>query len=188
MRLAHVLILALVAPVAIASASADDGGGWHLNAAAGRAIIDEQFDDGTLLDTSSTAFRFSLGYRFGDYIGLEAGYHNFGDFEQETLIDGTPADVSLSADGFTLALTGRIPLGERVAILGRAGAFFWNGRAQINDVTSASPDDTNLLLGLGVGYQVAAPLMITADVSHYALDDADSTVFSIGLEYRFGQR
>lgn len=96
--------------------------------------------------------------------------------------------VSLSADGFTLALTGRIPLGEHVAILGRAGAFFWNGRAQINDVTSASPDDTNLLLGLGLGYQVAAPLMITADVSHYSLEDADSTVFSLGLEYRFGRR
>ncbi|MEM9385610.1 MAG: hypothetical protein AAGA68_11160 [Pseudomonadota bacterium] len=54
---------------------------------------------------------------------MEVGYHDFGDFEQETPIDGTPADVSLSAD-----------------------------------------------------------------ISHYALEDADSTVFSLGIEYRFGRR
>ncbi len=187
MRTTPLIALSLLTLLASAAASADPAG-FHVGTAVGRALLDEQFDDGTRVDTDSTAFRFTLGYRFGDYLGLEAGYHRFGDFQQEVVVDGVPADVSIGADGFTAAVTGRVPLGERFSVLGRAGLYFWNGTAQINDVSSASPDDTNLLLGLGLGFRVASPLTLTADVSHYDLEDAESTVFSLGLDYRFGAR
>ncbi len=187
MRTTPLIALTLLALLASAAANADPAG-FHLGTAVGRALLDEQFDDGTRIDTDSTAFRLTLGYRFGEYLGLEAGYHRFGDFRQDAIVDGIPAEVSIGADGFTAAVTGRLPLGERFSVLGRAGLFFWNGTAQINGVSSASPDDTNLLLGLGLGYRVASPLTLTADVSHYDLEDAQSTVFSLGLEYRFGAR
>lgn len=164
-------------------AHADNG--FFVGGSIGSAELSDDFD-GLNIDTDATSFRIVGGWRFNDYFAVEGGYHDFGDFEQQIDINGTPATASLSADGFTLGVSGYLPLGERFSLLGRFGMFFWDGNAEINNVSQATPEDSNPYFGAGVGYAVTESFLISGDLTRYELEDANSNVFSIGFQYRFG--
>jgi OOP family OmpA-OmpF porin len=159
--------------------------GFFVGGSIGSAELSDDFD-GLNIDTDATSFRIVGGWRFNDYFAVEGGYHDFGDFEQQVDINGTPATANLSADGFTLGVGGNLPLGERFSLLGRFGMFFWDGNAEINNVSQATPEDSNPYFGAGVGYAVTESLLISGDLTRYELEDANSNVFSIGFQYRFG--
>ena len=159
-------------------------GGFYVGASVGNANLNEDFD-GLVVDDDSTSFRFAMGWRFNDYFSLEGGYHNFGDFEQVFDDVGGPSTAKLSADGFTLGAVGSVPVSERFALTGRAGMFFWNGSAEINNVSQATPEDSNLYLGAGVRFDVNRRFQLTADWTRYELKSAVSGVFSVGLQYQF---
>ena len=177
-------ILVATALCALTHVTACGDSGLILGASVGSAELSEDIDgfDG---DASSTAYRLTVGWRFSDYLAVEAGYHNFGDFDQTFDISGTPIDVSLKADGFTFGGVGSLPLGDRIALFARAGAFFWDGDADINNVTQATPEDTNLYVGVGARLALTERLSLTADASRYDLDDTSSSVFSAGFDIRF---
>jgi len=63
--------------------------------------------------------------------------------------------------------------------------FFWNGSAEVNNVSQATPEDTNLYLGVGVSFDVGKRLQLTGDWTRYELESAASGVFSVGLQYGF---
>ncbi len=116
-----------------------------------------------------------------------ATYHNFGDFEQDFTINGVRHRAKLSADGYTLGVQGSYPVANKVDILGRAGWFFWDGEAEINNVSQASPEETNPYLGLGLSYALTESFSVNGDWTHYELESTNSDVFSIGFQFRFGQ-
>lgn len=182
MKIKRILVAAALWALTPVTAFADSG--LILAASVGSAELSEDFD-GFDVDASSTAYRLTVGWRFSDYLAVEAGYHNFGDFDQTLDISGTPIDVSLKADGFTFGGVGSLPLGDRFALFARAGAFFWDGDADINNVTQATPEDTNLYLGVGARLALTERLSLTADASRYDLDDTSSSVFSAGFDIRF---
>jgi OOP family OmpA-OmpF porin len=157
---------------------ADDG--LFVAASVGSANLSEDFD-GFDVDADSTAYRATAGWRFSDYLAVEVGYQNFGRFDQTVDVAGAPTRVSLKADGFTLGGIVILPLGNRWSLFARGGAFFWDGDADINGVTAATPEDSNLYLGAGVRLTLSARWSLTADGSRYELDDTSSTVFSFGL-------
>ena len=161
-------------------------GGFFIGGSIGKASLNDDFD-GLVVDDSTTAYRIVGGWRFNDYFALEGGYHDFGDFEQEFDDNGTTSVAKLSADGFTLGASGALPLGERFALTGRAGMFFWNGTAEINNVSQATPEDKNLYLGAGVRFNVTEKFRLTGDWTRYELESTPSNVYSIGLEYQFGK-
>lgn len=172
------LTLLLLAPCAA------QAGDLVVGASIGSADLDEDFD-GFNVNDSSTAFRLTAGWQFNEHFALEAGYHNFGDFE--SVLDGVPGldRARLSADGFTFGAAGSLPVSERFSLTARAGAFFWNGSAKINNVTVASPDDVNPFFGAGLSFDVSESFALTADWTRYELDGVNSGVASIGLQYRF---
>ena len=159
-------------------------GGFFLSAGVGRSELSEDFD-GFEIDAGSTAWRIAAGWRFNDYFSLEGGYNNFGRFDQDVDIDGTPVRVSLKADGFTLGGTASLPVGERFDLFARAGAYFWDGDGDLNGVTAATPEDTNLYFGAGLRFDLGERWSLTGDGSRYQLEDASSTVFSLGVDVRF---
>jgi OOP family OmpA-OmpF porin len=159
-------------------------GDFYLGASIGYATLNEDFD-GLHVDDNSTAFRMFAGWSFNDYFSLEGGYHNFGDFEQTFDDVGGPSTAKLSADGFTFGATGRVPVSERIALTGRAGMFFWDGTAEINDVSQATPSDSNLYLGAGASFDVSRNFQLTGDWTRYELESTTSGVFSVGFQYRF---
>jgi opacity protein-like surface antigen len=88
------LILAAVIVAALTPAAAVADSGIYLAANVGQAELSENFD-GFEVDSDSTAFRVALGWRFNDYLAIDAGYSNFGRFEQSFDIDGTITEISL---------------------------------------------------------------------------------------------
>ncbi len=160
--------------------------GFFVGGSIGSAQLSEDFD-GLNIDTSSTSFRILGGWRFNDYFAVEGGYHDFGDFEQKIDVNGTRVSASLSADGFTLGVGGYFPLGERFSVTGRFGMFYWNGRAEINNVSQATPEDNNPYFGAGISYALSDDFLVTGDMTRYELEDAASNVFSIGFQYRFNR-
>lgn len=163
------------------------GSGLYAGGSIGSAGLKENFD-GLTIDTSSTAFRMFGGWRFNDYFAVEGGYHNFGDFEQSFDIDGTAVTASLSADGFTLGVAGNLPVGERFSVIGRFGMFFWDGNAEINNVSQATPEDSNPYFGIGVGYAITESFLLTGDITRLELEDATSNVISLGFQFRFNAK
>lgn len=182
MKTQSILIAAALCALSPVPTLADNG--FFLAASVGSAELSEDFE-GFDVDADSTAYRITVGWRFSDYLAVEGGYHNFGDFDQTFDISGVPTEVSLKADGFTLGGVASLPLGDRWSLFARAGAFFWDGDADINNVTQASPEDTNLYLGAGARLALSDRLSLTADGSHYDLDDTSSTVLSVGFDVRF---
>jgi OOP family OmpA-OmpF porin len=177
---------AAVAVVIIAfsplTAIADSG--FFLGGAIGSASLDEDFD-GLIVDSSTTSIRLVAGWRFNDYFAFEGGYHSFGDFEDTLDIGGVPTPVSVKADGWTLGGIASIPVGEQFSLFGRVGAFFWDGDAEVNNISVATPEDSNLYLGAGADYAFTEKFSLTGDWTRYELEDAASNVFSIGFQFRF---
>ncbi|MEM8815478.1 MAG: porin family protein [Pseudomonadota bacterium] len=171
-------ILALTPFTAIAD------NGLYVGGSIGAASLTEDFDDFDI-DADSTAFRIVAGWQFNDYFSLEGGYHRFGAFEQTFDIGGEAVDVAVKADGFTLGATGAIPLGERFALYGRAGSFFWDGDAEINSVSQARPEDTNLYIGAGAKFAISDRISLLGDWTRYELEDTESDVASFGLVVSF---
>jgi len=155
-------ILAAVAIAALTPSLAFADKGLFVAASVGSAELSESFD-----------------------LAIDGGYHNFGRFDQTFDDAGTPIDVSLKADGFTLGAIGSLPIGDRFSLFARAGAFFWDGDAEINNLSVASPEDTNFYFGAGARLALTERLSATVDGSRYDLDGTDSTVLSVGLDFRF---
>jgi len=170
--------------LAVAPLTATADGHLYVGGSIGSASLSEDFD-GFDIDADSTAFRLVAGWQFNDYFSLEGGYHNFGTFEQSFDAGGDRVDVNLEADGFLLGATGAIPLGGKFALYGRGGFFFWDGDAQINDVSQARPEDTNLYIGAGIKFAISDRLSLLGDWTRYELDDTRSNVASLGLTFSF---
>ena len=178
-------VTALLFTLALCPLSAVAENGFYVGASIGTAGLDEDFD-GLAIDDNSTSYRLVAGYKFNDNFSLEGGYHDFGDFEQDIDINGVISRVSLTADGFTLGATASVPLSDQFSLFGRAGWFFWAGDAEINNVSQATPEDSNLYLGGGISFAVSDRLNLIGDWSRYELDGVNSGVFSVGIQFGFG--
>jgi len=176
--------IAATAILALTPLTAAAEGRFYVGGSIGSASLTEDFD-GFDVAADSAAFRLIAGWQFNDYFSVEGGYHNFGSFEQTFDLNGEPVDVSLEADGFTLGATGTIPLGEKFALYGRAGSFFWDGDAEINSVSQARPEDTNLYFGAGAKYAITDRFSLVGDWTRYELEDSQSDVASLGLTISF---
>ena len=176
--LAAATILALLPLTAAAE------GGLYIGGSIGSASLNEDFD-GFDVDTGSTAFRLIIGWQFNDYFSLEGGYHKFGTFTQDVDSGNELVRISLKADGFVLGATGTVPLGDKFSFYGRAGSFFWDGDAEINSVSQATPEDTNLYMGIGAKFALSDRVSLLGDWTRYELEDTSSNVLSLGFSFSF---
>jgi len=159
--------------------------GLYVGASIGSSHLDQDFS-GFNLDTDATAYRFFGGFQFGDALGIEAGYHTFGDFAETFDLGGVSTRTELSADGWTLGGTLGLPLSEQFALFGRAGVFVWDADVEVDGFSVSVPGDENPYYGGGAKFDVTPKLSLIGDWTRYELDVVDSDVISIGFQYRFG--
>lgn len=160
--------------------------GLFLGASIGSSHLNEDFS-GLNIDTDATAYRFNGGFNFGDYLGIEAGYHNFGTFSDSIDIGPVSSRADLEADGWTLGGTLGLPLSERMSLYGRAGVFFWDADVEVDGLSIDVPGDENPYYGGGAKVDVTPSLSLVGDWTRYELDTIESDVISVGFEYRFGR-
>ena len=159
--------------------------GLYLAGSIGTANLEEDFDGFTVSDDVE-AFRILGGWQFGDTLGIEAGYQNFGDFEETIDLGGTLARTVLTADGWTIGGTLGMPVGEQFSLFGRAGVFVWDADVRVDGIRAAVDDDSNPYYGGGAKVDITPSFSLVGDWTRYELDDVDSDVISLGFEYRFG--
>lgn len=180
-RVMTALLLATV--FLVSSANAEDRP-FHVGASVGQSSVDDI--DGVSIDDSATAFRFDTGYRFSSWFGIDAAYVNMGTLEADVVIvPGVTSAFEASTDGFELGVFGRIPLGEKFALTGRVGNYWWSADLSIDGVES-SESGNDVTYGVGAEFTFNPSFALTADWRRYSLDDVDIDFAMLGLALRFG--
>lgn len=183
------------------------GAGWYAGAGIGYAHLKDDVNTSGLTsysrDSNDTGGKLFVGYRFNDYLGLEAAYIDFGKEKftyQDPSVHGS-GNVKVSA--YSMAAVGRLPLGNSFALLGKIGVA--NAQAKYNDnwsdtgvpgSTSGTKNTTVPVLGIGVDYALGKSLSLRAEYEDYGkpkiVEDSylgtakiKTELLSVGLAYHF---
>jgi hypothetical protein len=157
--------------------------GIYLGASVGQSSV--QFDD-TIggesfnFDASATGFKAIAGWRFIDWLAVEANYVDLG--SGDDTIDGERLETDIN--GVSLAAVGFVPIGP-VDLFAKVGAINWNADLQTDSFGSLSDDGTDLTYGLGAQFRVWS-LSIRGEYEIFDIDGPDDVdMFSIGVTWTF---
>lgn len=176
--------ITLVGLALACSTNAHAGEGFYVGGAFGKGYLDENIN-GVQIDTDSSTYRIYGGYGFTPHFGLEIAYLDLGTFRDTIDVGGTPVPVSVSADGFSLAGVGTIPMGERFSLLGRLGFFYHDGKASAGGITENDPSESNPFVGLGLAFSLNEKVDLNLGVDYIDTDEADPTIAMLGLTIGF---
>lgn len=167
--------------------------GWYIGGAIGQSEAGDWCDDGgtpgvtiTSCDDKDTAYKAFLGYRINKNFAVEGTYINFGDASGTVSFGGSSASVDASADGFGIAALGILPLSGQFELFGKLGFLHGDSEADVTvggSTFQVGSSGTELHYGVGAIYNFSRNLGIRAEWEN--VDDAELSVMSIGLQYRF---
>ena len=204
---------AVLVSIASPCVQADDSG-WYIGANIGqsRSIIDHERIIGELQqqgfattsisdDEYDFGYKAFGGYQFNQYLALEGGYFDLGQFgfSANTLPAGT-LNGNIRLRGANLDAIGFLPFTEKLSGFGRVGlnyadardSFHGSGLVQVSD-PSPQKKSFNYKFGLGLQYELTPSFATRLEAERYRIDDAignkgDIDLLSVGLVYRFNQK
>jgi hypothetical protein len=137
----------------------------------------EDFD----FDASATGYKAIAGWRFLDWLAVEANYVDLGSGDDNVLGAKIKSDVS----GVSLAAVGFVPLGP-VDLFARVGAINWDADLEAPGLgISGSDDGTDLAYGLGAQFRVWS-LSLRAEYERFDISDAENVdLVSVGVTWTF---
>ena len=175
--------------LSLSHASAAEDYGWFIGASVGSAsyAFDGDLNVGDIdfdLDDSATAWKVYGGYQFLPFLAIEAGYNDFGSFDESR--DGNRAE--LSADGYNIWALGILPLGF-IDFYGKVGVHFYESElsGNLEEIGDALGDDSgeDLAYGIGAGFEIL-DFTIRAEYEYFEADVLDDLqLVSVGLTYSF---
>ncbi|WP_283630374.1 porin family protein [Shewanella baltica] len=139
-------------------------------------------------DDNSDVIQGLVGYRFNQYLAIEGGYVNFGDYGNSL--------SNAETDGYTAALKVSYPIVDRVELYAKGGQLWYSTDYDVLGF-SGNKDDEGVFAGAGVAFKVTDRFLINAEyiwydagitvenVSNGADTDTDFKQASLGVEYRF---
>jgi OOP family OmpA-OmpF porin len=184
------LSLAILFVAALVYSQAAQGQGLYVGTELGRSAYSDDINaDAEIihLDGDATSFRVAVGYDVNRYFSVEGGYIDFGKIDFGNVdVGGITGSVDAQADGTEFSIIGRVPVGDRFSLMGRAGLLWWDAKTQVLGVSNhLSKKDS--FLGVGGEFSATEKLGITAGWARYKLDSDDIDYLSIGLRFRFGK-
>jgi opacity protein-like surface antigen len=140
-------------------------------------IEGENFD----FDASDTAYKLIAGWRFLDWLAVEANYVDLGTADDR--IEGV--DIEADVSGFTLAAVGFLPIGP-VDVFAKLGAVNWDAELSAPGTgLNASDDGTDFMYGAGVQFRVWS-LSIRGEYEIFDVAEADTVdMISLGVTWTF---
>ncbi len=191
---------ALGALVSLPAIAADNGiylGGsiGQSNVEAKDRISDPELDlnEKIRYDSSQTGYKLIGGWRFIDWMSVEANWVDLGSGDDKIGILDENFKTEISVDGWSLSVLGFVPIGP-VDLFARVGAFAWDSEAKVKDLvdpgfdfgsTKASDSGTDLTYGIGAQFRVWS-LAIRAEYEVFDVSDLDTTdMFSVGVTWTF---
>ena len=158
--------------------------GWYVGGSLGKTYVDENID-GVQFTADATSFRFSGGYEFSDYFGVEASYLDLGTLKDTVDVGGQMIPVATTANGYSLAATGRLPMGQRFAAKGRVGYYFSDGQTTIAGITEDDSSEQNPFVGVGLAFSPTETVRLSLDVDYLDGDDIQPLVATVGFSIHF---
>jgi OOP family OmpA-OmpF porin len=185
MRKSFVRIVGVAFVVALVLGFAADAQaqGVYVGGAFSWATLDIDEVDSDLFDDNASAYKLFLGYEFPKFVGLEAGYVDFGSYDVSELEE--VGGGKIEADGWTAALTGRIPLGKIFTVYGKVGYFMWDAALRAaEDIEDFGEDGSDLFYGAGVRLNFGK-FSVLGEYELYDADEFGNDLFSLGLRFTF---
>lgn len=138
---------------------------------------------------SDFATRQFLGFTWGDYVGIEAGYINFGTVNdkvafqqgQQSLNDG------IETWGYNLSVVGRYPLNEELHAIAKLGMIRWDSKATLETFPLPTKlDGDDFIGGIGLDFRGAGRIHMRVEGELVNIDFADSWwVLTTSVMYSF---
>lgn len=169
-----------VTMMAPAVAAADSG--FYLGGSVGNAGVDVEIDPQLpKFDETDTAYKLFAGYNWqltALSLGIEGAYNNFG--KPSADIEGV--SLAVEPTGFTVFGVAAIGLGP-VDLFGKVGYLMWDADA-IADGDISTDDGSDVGYGVGLRFNVGS-LEIRGEYELFEVDEADLSMVSVGVAYRF---
>lgn len=139
---------------------------------------------------SESAIGFGLlgGYKFNDFVAVEAGFHIASGFDVSATFNGVNVKSDLDYNSYSLGSAWRYPIGERFALTGTVGYHFWDVEANVSAGgagISASRDGSDLYFGGGLEFITTDKINSRVEYTRYTLNDEDADVISFRLVVSF---
>ncbi|WP_312260009.1 porin family protein [Limnohabitans sp.] len=183
--------------------AAEDVSGFYFKGSIGQAS--------TKLDTSNTVHatyitadqpnktgsELALGYRFGQYFGVELAQARFGSpsYNLTRGSSGEQSVLTVKNVANVVALRGFYPVNDAITITGRAGiAMVKTNVSRVGEPSyDGSENQTHATYGVGMLYKLTPNLSAAADLNLYPnitktsdnATDTSARMVSVGLQYRF---
>lgn len=127
------------------------------------------------------------GYRFDTGVGVEVGYAALGTFSETLAVGSTSVQQAGKGRSVFAAATGRWPVGESIALLGRLGLS--SGRVSGTDVLPQADrltgGKTSPLIGLGAEYRPRSNMALTLNYDNYGKlsNEVKANALLLGLHF-----
>ncbi len=176
------IVLGLAATSALA---ADDKTAWNAGLA---ATFAEYSFDSNQLDDNSAGFKVFGGYRFNKWFGLEAGYYDFGDFDEDLDPPNPGGGATVRIDGLVGSALLYAPLESNdYDAFVKVGYYTFDQQLELDDAGVSSNSPASLMLGAGSRFYVSEQFAIRAEGEWFNIDQGDLWTLNLGFEYLFGR-
>jgi len=171
--------LAAASMATIPAQAADNG--VYLGASVGYASLNEGFE-GEDFDGSATGFKGILGWRFLDWLAVEANYVDFGSMDDDVFGE----EVGIDTNGVSLSALAFLPVGP-VDLFARVGIIDWSTDIEIDDfedIEDFGDSGTDFAWGAGVQFRLGS-LALRAEYESFDLGGTNVNMVSAGLTWTF---
>lgn len=203
MKTALIAVIATLASLTQTAHASEDVSGFYVKGSLGQAH--------TTLDTSNTTHatyitadqpnktgtELALGYRFGQYFGMEVAQARFGtpSYDLTRGSSGEQSVLTVKNTANVIALRGFYPVNETLTLTGRAGVALVHTKVVRAGAPSYEGEENqaHATYGLGALYKLTPNLSAVADLNFYPkitktsdnATDTNARMVSVGLQYHF---
>jgi len=167
----------------------DDVGRWYIGGSIGQTKVDDYCDSSAIVTVrncsdTDTGLAIYGGYNLHENFAVEGGYIDFGEVTATFRINSADAINKDELWSLFGAGVGKINVGERVTLFGKAGLHRWTADKTLTNANPMGFDDDGVDLFYGIGGQVSLPgdkFKIRLEYQIFKVGDPyEGEVFSIG--------
>jgi hypothetical protein len=175
-------MIAVAASAATPVYAADNGFYFGGSVGAGGVTFEDRFDGQQIdYDAGSTGYKAIAGWRFLDWLSVEANYVDLGSGEDK--VDGQ--EIKTDVSGASLSAVGFLAVGP-VDLFARAGVIDWNSDVTLTGFDLKGSDDgTDFTYGVGAQFRIWS-LSFRAEYELFDIPGVDTVdLASVGVTWTF---
>jgi hypothetical protein len=187
----YLVSLTIILVVVAVPASAVENG-FYIGGSIGSSSLevrdfDEDFGAFEFSD-GDTAYKLFAGFRFLNFLAVEAGYVDLGDPKDIIAsIEGDELEVQIGVNGWDAFAVGLLPIGP-VDLFAKVGVVSWEAdiRAAYNDLRDRDSDSgSDAAYGIGLALRLGN-VALRAEGERFDIGDAEDVyMFSVGATFTF---